>query len=142
MPIANVVSSPIADRIHADAILELAFLVSAVDGHLADEELVAFTELVGCLRGGEAKKEEVDDLLGRFLVMAQSTRGEDRVRELGSSLPGEMRETAFRIAVGLSLVDREENEHEGELIGTLAASLGLAERSIALTAETRAAFGP
>lgn len=140
MPIAKLVSTPIADTAHADAILELAFLVSAVDGHLADEELAAFTELVGCVRGREMKKEEVDDLLGRFLMVAQSTRGEDRLRELGATIPGELRETAFKIAIGLSLVDREENEQEDELVGTLAAILGLAERSIPLTAEARTAF--
>lgn len=141
MPIAKLVSSPIAATEHADAVLELAFLVGAVDGHLADEELAAFAELVGCVRGRAVKKEEVDDLLGRFLVTAQSTPGAERVRELAGALPGELRETAFKIAIGLSLVDREENEHEDELVGLLAASLGLAERSIALTAEARAAFG-
>jgi hypothetical protein len=140
MPIAKLVSSPIAATVHADAVLELAFLVSAVDGHLADEELAAFGELVGCVRGREATKEEVDDLIGRFVVSLQSTRGEDRVRELSPTIPGELRETAFKIAVGLTLVDREENEHEDELVGILAATLGLAERSIPLTAETRAAF--
>ena len=140
MPIAKLVSSPIAATDHADAVLELAFLVSAVDGHLADEELAAFAELVGCVRGRAASKEEVDDLLGRFLVAAQSTPGDERVRELGSALPGELRETAFKIAVGLTLVDHEENEQEDELVGLLAATLGLAERSIPLTAEARTAF--
>jgi len=141
MPIAKLVSSPIAATEHADAVLELAFVVSAVDGHLADEELAAFGELVGCVRGRAVTKEVVDDLLGRFLVAAQSTPGEARVRELGTALPGELRELAFKVAVGLTLVDREENEHEDDLVGLLAATLGLAERSIPLTAEARAAFG-
>lgn len=141
MPIAQLVSSPIADTASADAILEIAFIVCAVDGHLADEELAAFTELVGCVRGRAVTKDEVDDLLGRFLVAAQSTAGEHRIRELGAAVPGELRESAFKIAVGLTLVDQEENEHEDELVGLLAATLNLAERSIPLTAEARAAFG-
>lgn len=140
MPIALLVTSPIAATAEADVILELAFLVSAVDGHLADEELAAFAELVGCVRGREAKKEEVDDLLGRFLVAAQGTPAVERVRELAPTLPEGLRDTAFKVAVGLSFVDHEENEHEDELVGILAATLGLAERSIPLTAEARAAF--
>jgi hypothetical protein len=139
MPIAKLVSSPIAATAHADAILELAFLVSAVDGHLADEEIGAFTELVSLVRGREAKESEVGDLLGRFLVTAQSTRGEDRVRELGYAVPEALRELAFKIVIGFTLVDGDESEHEDELVGLLAATLGLAERSIPLTAEARAA---
>ncbi|CAN5925392.1 hypothetical protein BH11MYX4_BH11MYX4_30220 [soil metagenome] len=139
MPIAKLISSPIADRAHGDAVLELAFLVSAGDGHLADEELAAFGELVGLVRGHEAKKEEIDELLGGFLMNAQTIRGADRIRELAAALPGELRETAFKVAVGLSMVDDDENEHEDELIGILAATLGLAERSIPLTADARAA---
>jgi Tellurite resistance protein TerB len=141
MPIAQLVPSPIAATAHADAILELAFLVSAVDGHLAEEELAAFGQLVGAVRGREPSAVELDDLLGRFLMAVQSTPGEDRVRQLSAALPGELRETAFKIAIGLTLVDHEENEHEDVLVGILAASLGLAERSIPLTAEARAAFG-
>ena len=140
MPIAKLVSSPIADRVQGDAVLELAFLVSAGDGHLADEELAAFGELMGALRGHEAKKEEIDELLGGFLVNAQTIRGEDRIRELGLTVSGELRETAFKLAVGLTMVDHEANEEEDELIGILAATLGLAERSIPLTAEAREAF--
>ena len=137
MPIAKLVSSPIADRAQGDAVLELAFLVSAGDGHLADEELAAFRELVGCVRGHEAKKEEIDELLGGFLMNAQTIRGEDRIRELAATVPGELREIAFKLAVGLTM---RGERGEDELIGILAATLGLAERSIPLTAEARAAF--
>jgi len=140
MPIAKLVSSPVADRVQSDAVLELVFLVSAGDGHLADEELAAFGELMGALRGHEAKKEEVDELLGGFLMNAQTIRGEDRIRELGATVAGELRETAFKLAVGLTMDDHEANEQEDELIGILAATLGLAERSIPLTAEAREAF--
>lgn len=140
MSIAKLVSSPIAATAHADAVLELAFLVSAVDGHLADEELAAFRELVGCVRGHEPKQEEVDELLGRFLVAVQRTPSEDRVRELAPTLPEDLREIAFKVAVALTLVDREENEHEDQLLGILAATLGLAERSLPLTADARALF--
>ena len=141
MPIAQLVTSPIAATAHADAVLELAFLVSAVDGQLADEELSAFAELVGCVRGREPRKAEIDDLLGRFLVAARQTPSEDRLRALAPTLPAELRDTAFKVAVGLSLVDHEENAHEDELVGILGATLGLAERSIPLAVEASDAFG-
>lgn len=140
MPIAKLVSSPIQGRAHGDAVLELAFLVSAGDGHLADEELVAFRQLVGLVRGHEATQEEIDALLGGFLMNAQTIRGEDRIREVGATIPGELRETAFKLAVGLTMVDDEASEVEDQLIGILAATLGLADRSIPLTAAARAAF--
>jgi hypothetical protein len=140
MPIAKLVSTPIKDRGQGDAVLELAFLVSAGDGHLADEELAAFAELVGAVRGQPATKEEVDELLGGFLMNAQTIRGEDRIRELGPTVAGELRDTAFKVAVGLTMVDNEANEREDELVGILAATLGLAERSIPLTADAREAF--
>ncbi len=140
MPIAKLVSAPIADRAQGESILELAFLVSAGDGHLADEELAAFGELVGAVRGHGATKEEVDELLGGFLMNAQTIRGEDRIRELGPTIPGELREIAFKVAVGLTMVDSEASEQEDQLTGILAATLGLAERSITLTAQAREAF--
>ena len=140
MPIAKLVSAPIADRAQGESILELAFLVSAGDGHLADEELAAFRELLGAVRGHGATKEEVDELLGGFLMNAQTIRGEDRIRELGPTIPGELREIAFKVAVGLTMVDNEASEQEDQLTGILAATLGLAERSITLTAQAREAF--
>ena len=140
MAIAHLVAAPVADVANADAILELAFIVSASDGSLAPEELTAFKELAVALRGRPVSKDETDALLGSFLVNAQAVRGEDRLRDLASAMPGDLRETAFKVVIGLTLVDHEENENEDELVGILAASLGLAERSIPLTAEAREAY--
>lgn len=55
MSIAEVVPSRMAVTEHANALLEVAFLMSAVDGHLADEA-VATMILEGWIReGGGAK---------------------------------------------------------------------------------------
>ena len=140
MAIAHLIAAPVEEDANADAILELAFIVSASDGSLAPEELTAFSELASALRGRKMTKEETDALLGGFLLNAQAVRGEDRLRDIASALPGDLRETAFKVVIGLTLVDHEENENEDELVGILAASLGLAERSIPLTAEAREQF--
>lgn len=140
MPIAKLVPSPIADDEHADAVLELAFLMSAVDGHLADEELAAFRELVPLVRGREAKAEEIDTLLGGFVMGTHDSGVDGRIREVAKAIPTELRETAFKLAIGLSLVDHDENESEYGLVGMLATSLGIADRAVALAAEARAAL--
>jgi hypothetical protein len=64
-----------------------------------------------------------------------------RVRHVAETIPPNLSAGAFKVAVGLSLVDDEQNEHEDELVGILGAALGLAERTIPLTREARAALG-
>lgn len=140
MSFATLVPAPVSRVSDADAILELGFLVTATDGHIAAEELKAFGEILTLLRGRPVPQEEIDELLGRFLMTLQATHLEERVREVSAALPGDLRELAFKIVIGLTLVEHDENEQEDELVGLLAASLGLAERSIPLTAEARDAF--
>jgi len=122
---------------HAVAMLELGFLMSAVDGHLADEELAAFRVLAGVLRPND----DPNDLLERFVVAAHTIGVEHRVRHVAETIPPDLRPPTFKIAVGLSLVDAEENENEDELVGLLGAALGLAEQTIRLTREARSALG-
>jgi uncharacterized tellurite resistance protein B-like protein len=115
--------------------------MSAVDGHLADEELEAFGTLVGRVRGVTATKEEIRQLLERFVFSAHTVGVPDRVREVAKSLPAELRAPAFKVAVALAAVDHDASEHEDELVGVLAAALGLEDRVAALTTEARAAAG-
>jgi hypothetical protein len=122
---------------HAVALLELGFLMSAVDGHLADEELDAFRVLAATLRPND----DANDLLERCVVAAHTVGVDHRVRQVAETIPSDLRDVAFKVAVGLSLVDEDENEHEDELVGILGAALGLAERTIALTREARAVLG-
>ena len=118
-------------------VLELAFLMSAVDGHLADEELDAFRELVACARGRAATKDDVDGLLERYVVAAHAVGVDQRVREVAKVIPENLRETAFKVAVGLALVDRDESEFEDETLAVLATELDLADRAAALAREAR-----
>jgi len=141
MPIVELVPASIAATDHADALLEVAFLMSAVDGHLADEELAAFGELVGRVRGRSATKDEIGALLERFVFSAHTVGVPDRVREVAKSLPPELRAPAFTVAVALAAIDHDASEHEDELVGVLAEALGLEDRVGALTAAARKAAG-
>lgn len=140
MSIAKLASSPIADEKHADAVLEVAFLMSAVDGYLADEELAAFRELLPLLRGRPANEGEVDALLGRFVMGVHGSGAEARLREVAAAVPADLRETAFKVAVGLSLVDDDTDESEYELVALLASALDVKDRAVALAADARAAL--
>lgn len=140
MSIAALVPTPIANEADGDTVLELAFLMSATDGYLADEELDAFRILVDVVRGRTATKAEVDELLGRFLVEANNAGVDERVKTVASTVPPPLRETAYKVAVGLALVDNDESEYEEELADLLASSLGVGERATALTKEARVAL--
>lgn len=141
MSIAKLVPSPITDEKHADAVLEVAFLMSAVDGYLADQELAAFRELLPLLRGRAANEGEVDALLGRFLTGIHASGAEARLREVAAAVPVDLREAAFKVAVGLSLVDDDADQSEYELVALLASALGVKDRAVALAADARAALG-
>ena len=140
-PITKLLPNAIPSTEACENVLELAFLMSAVDGHLADEELDAFRELVACARGhASVTKDDVDDLLERYVVASHAVGVDQRVREVARSIPTELRETAFKVAVGLSLADRDESEHEDEMIKILAGELGLGERAAPLAREARDAM--
>jgi hypothetical protein len=141
MAIAQLIHAPIGVTEHADALLEVAFLMGAVDGHLADEEMALFAELVTTVRGRVVTKDETDELLGRFIVASHTTVLPDRLRELAKILPASLRETAFKVAVGLSHVDDEATAEEHELVGLLATALDLGDRAVTLSEEARQAAG-
>jgi hypothetical protein len=62
------------------------------------------------------------------------------VREVAKAIPAELRETAFKVAMGLLLVDEEESEHEFEVVGILTTALSIGERAIGLAKEAREAM--
>ena len=141
MSIAGLVPTSTAATEHADALLEVAFLMSAVDGHLADEELAAFGALAARVRGREATREEIGSLLERFVFSAHTVGVPDRLQQVAKSLPPELHAPAFTVALALAMVDKDASEHEDELAGILAAALGLTDRVAELTAAARAACG-
>jgi len=134
---------PVAAQDHADALLELAFLVTAADGKLAAEEVHAFRELTGRIRGKAIGDEEIAALYSRFTKSLEGTTCVDRVKVVAPSLPSDLREPAFRAALALALIDRDASPHEDALIDALFHSLQLdAERAEALAKDVRVALSP
>ena len=134
---------PIAAPEHADALLELAFLVTAADGLLAAEEVAAFRELMGRVRGRPVTDDEVGALYERFSKSLEGSTCADRVKAIAPTLPSELRESAFRVALALALIDRDASPHEDALIDVLFQALQLdLERAEALAKEVRTALSP
>ena len=134
---------PVASAEHADTLLELAFLVTAADGRLAAEEAAAFRTLLERVRGEAASDEAVGALYKRFTAELEGFTCADRVRVLAPKLPAELRETAFRVALALALIDRDASPHEDALIDVLFESLQLdGVRAEALAKEVRVALSP
>jgi hypothetical protein len=116
----------------ADALLELAYLVTAADGHLADVELAAFSALASKLRGGA----DVDDLIGRFADKVDSAEIEARVRELAPLVPKQHHDLAYKLALGIALVDYDPSTPEDRLHSILGDALGISpDRRAALSRE-------
>ncbi len=134
---------PVAVPEHADALLELAFLITAADGRLAAEEAAAFRELLGRVRGKAATDDDVATVYARYTEQLVGHTCVDRVKVVAPKLPADLRETAFRVALALALIDRDASPHEDELVDVLFHSLGLeVDRAEALANEVRVALSP
>lgn len=125
MAVADLIESPIPNEAHASALLELAFAMSAVDGHLADEELASFRDIVSRVRGKTATDDDIGDLLEKFVHASHMAGLDLRVKQVMARIPAELRETAYALSYGLSLIDKEASEHEAELLVDMAKEFGL-----------------
>jgi len=125
---------------HADALLELAYLVTAADGRLDDAELAAYRKVVASVRGVESVTDSaIDALLDRFAAAVDHKEIHDRVRELAPTLPAGLRETAFKLAVKLSVADLDASREEEVVQEIMLEALGISpERADELTAEVYA----
>jgi tellurite resistance protein len=127
-------SGPIANAEHVDAFLELTYLMIAADGKITDEERLAFGQITGRLRGMPADVEAFERELG--------TKGGDpkeRIRTLGPTLPNELKESAFKVAIAIALSDNDASKEEEALMHVYFEALGLdPARAEALAKEARA----
>jgi hypothetical protein len=98
------------------ALLEIAYLVTAVDGRLTDEELAAFQVLAARLRGLESvRTSEVETLVAKFAHNVEPAEIEARVRALAPKLPAEHRELAYLLARARAFVDQAPHHPEDRL---------------------------
>lgn len=124
-----------------DVLLELAFLATAADGRLDDDELQAFTQITSRLRGKPATNKDVDALLDRFGGTVAQRDIEERVQRLAPTLPNDLKPLAFKFAVALGVADLDASEDESELQAILAEALGFDDDKVGeLTAEVYASL--
>lgn len=144
MAIAHLLDGRAVPAEHVDALLELAYLMTAADGRLDGDELDAFREVVAAVQGkAEVGDAELDRLLDRFAGNVEHAEVEERVRALGKALPAELRELAFKVVVGISVVDLATNRQEMAIEDALVEAMGLSpERADALTAEVYGGMPP
>jgi hypothetical protein len=111
----------------AETLLELAYLVTAADGKLLDEELAAFAAIAARMRR-KAKLEtsEVDALVDQFAHHVEADEIETRVRILAPTLPESLHELAYKLALGIAFVDHDPSTEEDRLHGVLGDALGIA----------------
>ena len=143
MPITKILPArPETTADKADVLLELAFLMTAVDGKLEDEEVHAYRSIVSWMRGAPVSDTEFGLLLERVSGNTEKDEIEARVRVLAPTVAPELRELTFKLAMGLALVDNEAADAEDELMGLLFEQLGLeTERADAIAEEVRKALG-
>lgn len=108
-----------------DILLELAYLVTAVDGRLADEEIVAFETIASRLRRRAVSPPELDTLIERFAHNVERAEIEARVRALVPTLDKSLHAVAYRLALGVAFVDHEASVEEDALHKVLGDALGL-----------------
>ena len=130
MSMANLVPAGVnPSKEHQDVLLELAYLTTAADGKLHDEEIDAFAQIVSRLRGKTATDAEVGALMSKFGKLHQSEIA-DRVQAIAPTLPRELQAVAFKLAVGLGVADLDATEEESELQAVLAEALGVDDETV------------
>lgn len=123
----------------AKVLLELAYLTTAVDGRLDDEELASYQELASKLRGSTTTSADLDSLLDEFGGVTEPEEIGERIRTIAPSLAPEHRDLSFKLAVGLSVADLDASENESDLLVLLAETFGFDEAKVEeLTAEVYA----
>jgi tellurite resistance protein len=134
--------TPVPSTEHANVLLELALLMTAADGRLDDQEKKAYRAIVERVRGAKVSDATFEELLAHFSDHAGAEKIEQRVRAIGPKLPPELREPAFKLAMGLALVDKEGSDEEDDLMTVFVEALGLnMDRARTVAEEVRQAFG-
>jgi hypothetical protein len=134
-----------------DAILEAAYLATAADGRLSDEEYEAFRAVASTLlhvaAGGTGVPRllgdrELDGLFEGFAAKSTHADRSARVTAVRDRLGrADVRELAYKVAFAMSLCDLDANEDEEAYDDELMENFGIEEdRADTLAAEVYAAL--
>jgi tellurite resistance protein len=132
----------------ADAILEVAYLTTAADGRLSDEEYESFRDVASKLRGmaagttGTVSDQALNKLFERYAERIDHAERAERLKALRAALERvEARELAYKVAYAMSLCDLETSDEEVDFDEQLIEALDLTEaRADALAGEVYAAL--
>ena len=132
----------------ADAILEVAYLTTAADGRLTDEEFESFRAVAAKLKamaaGSTAQVSDaaLNKLFDRYATRTEHAERIERLKALRGDLERpEARELAYKVAYAMSLCDLETNEEESEFDEELIVALELGDdKADALAGEVYAAL--
>jgi hypothetical protein len=132
----------------ADAILEVAYLTTAADGRLTEEEYESFRSVAGKLRAmasgatATVKDAALNKLFERYAERMDHAERSERLQALRADLERpEARELAYKVSYAMSLCDLETSEQETQFDEELIEALELGEdRADALAGEVYAAL--
>jgi tellurite resistance protein len=110
----------------AEAVLEIAYLSTVVDGRLSDEELDAFASLAARLRKRPIEGRDLDQLLDRYAGHVAHRDVDERLAEVAKSLTRpQARRTAYKVAFAMALADLGTSDDEDAFGDALVGVLGL-----------------
>src|SRR6185295_3062589 len=99
-------------------------------------------EIVDRVRGTKASDADVDALIQRFADDFDKDAIAKRIRKIAPTVPTELREPTFRIAMDLAFIDHELHGDEDELLELLAECLAITpDRADRIAEEARRAAG-
>ena len=128
----------------AEAILEIAYLSTVVDGRLSDEEIAAFAQVAARLKAGSVSDDgrKLDALLDGYARHIEHRDIAERLAELAKSLTrDDARKTAYKVAFAMALCDLGTSDDETDFDDALATLLGLSIEDVdALESEVYAAL--
>jgi len=110
----------------AEAVLEIAYLSTVVDGRLTDEELASFAHLAARLRKKPIEGAELDKLLDAFAAHVEHRDVDERLTQLAGALGRDAaRRTAYKVAFAMALCDLASSDDEADFDDTLLDVLGI-----------------
>ncbi len=136
-------------RAQAEALLEAAYLATAANGDLSNEEASAYGRLVPAVMAlaGETAKApndpELRAMLDRFDANMRHSTPSERLVALAPVLDtADVRDMAYKLSFALSLCDLATDDDEADFLDALTDALGLAGRVDELTAAVYADLDP